>query len=294
MHRSIAPLLAASSLFATAASAVAPPEAPVIPSAAELKAQNAKFAPVELKVDLAKLPANEKAALNEIIEAARIMDGIFLRQTWSGSPAMLSDLARDDSPLGRARLDAFLINQGPWLRIDHDKAFMPGVGAKPEQGNFYPRVTKDVIETWHKSLSAEQKERATGFFTTIRREGDKFLIVPYSTEYQGELADAAMHLTAAAALTTQPTLKKFLETRAAAFLSNDYYASDVAWMELDASIEPTIGPYEVYEDNWFNAKAAFESFIGLRDDAESQKLAKLADELQGLENALPLDAALKN
>jgi hypothetical protein len=94
------------------------------------------------------------------------------------------------------------------------------------------------------SLPATERARATGFFTLIRRGSDgAFTAEPYSTAYQGELAIAAMHLREAAQLTTQPTLKAYLESRAAAFLSNDYYDSDVKWMELDASIEPTIGPY---------------------------------------------------
>src|SRR5262249_20262615 len=118
--------------------------------------------------------------------------------------------------------------------------------------------------------------------------------VPYSVEYQGELAIMADRLRAAANATRQPTLKKFLSTRADALLSNDYYASDVAWMELDASLEPTIGPYEVYEDEWFNAKAAYEAFITLRDDAESKKLQIFDKELQALENALPIDPKLRN
>ncbi len=120
------------------------------------------------------------------------------------------------------------------------------------------------------------------------------MAVPYAVEYQGELALAAAHLRAAAAATRQPTLKRFLESRADAFFSNDYYASDVAWMELDASIEPTIGPYEVYEDTWFAAKAGFEAFITLRDDAETAKLAKFSSQLQGLENRLPIDPAFRN
>src|SRR5678815_4851032 len=118
--------------------------------------------------------------------------------------------------------------------------------------------------------------------------------VPYNVEYQNTLIALAAHLREAAAATTQPTLKKFLELRAAAFLSNDYYASDMAWMDLDSTIEPTIGPYETYEDEWFGYKAAFEAFITLRDDAESKKLDAFGKELQGLENALPIDPKYRN
>ena len=120
------------------------------------------------------------------------------------------------------------------------------------------------------------------------------MAVPYSLEYQGELAIAAGLLREASALTKEPTLKNFLDKRAAAFTSNDYYDSDVAWMELNASIEPTIGPYEVYEDEWFNYKAAFEAFITLRDDAETKKLERFGGELQDIENNLPIDAKYRN
>ncbi len=118
--------------------------------------------------------------------------------------------------------------------------------------------------------------------------------MPYSTEYQGELAIAAQHLRAAAAATAQPTLKAFLESRSAAFVSNDYYDSDVKWMELDATIEPTIGPYEVYEDEWFNYKAAFEAFITVKDKTESDKLQHFAGSLQEIEDNLPIDAKYRN
>ena len=118
--------------------------------------------------------------------------------------------------------------------------------------------------------------------------------MPYNVEYRNVLVPLAEHLRKAANLTQQPTLKKFLELRAAAFLSNDYFASDMAWMELDATVEPTIGPYETYEDEWFGYKAGFEAFITLKDDAETKKLDVFGSRLQELENALPIDAALRN
>jgi Peptidase family M49 len=256
----------------------------------------ARFAPVDLSADIAGLPANERQALAKMVEASRVFDALFLRQVWEGNEPMLLDLVRDSSPLGRARLHYFLINKGPWSRLDHNEAFIAGAPAKPPQANFYAAgATKADIDGWIKTLSEAERARASGFFTTIRRNADgKFVAVPYSLEYQGELARVSTLLRDAAGLTTQPTLKTFLEKRAAALLSNDYYDSDVAWMQLDASIEPTIGPYEVYEDEWFNYKAAFESFIAVRDDAETQKLARFGGELQEIENNLPIDPQYRN
>ncbi len=266
------------------------------PDEAELRAMAARFAPVEIGADVGRLPENERRALADMIEAARVMDAIFLRQVWAGNEPLLLELLADRSRLGQARLHAFLLDKGPWSRLDHDRALVPGVPQKPEGANFYPAgATKPEIEGWMASLPPAERARAQGFFSTIRRGTDGGLVVvPYSLEYQGELARAAELLRAAAAATAQPTLKSFLEQRAAAFLTNDYYGSDVAWMELDASLEPTIGPYETYEDGWFGYKAAFEAFIGLRDDAETAKLATLGAQLQWLEDRLPVDPALRD
>src|SRR5882672_10122446 len=266
------------------------------PDAQQLKTMAARFAPVELSVNVSALPAGERRALTRIIEASLVIDALFLRQVWAGNEAMLLDLVRDHSELGRARLHYFLINKGPWSRLDHNEPFIQGAPKKPEQANFYPAgATKAEVEAWIASLSEAERARANGFFTTTRRTPEgKLAAVPYSLEYQGELARAAGLLREAASLTKQPTLKAFLEKRADAFVINDYYASDVTWMELDASIEPTIGPYEVYEDEWFNYKAAFEAFIAVRDDAETAKLARFAGELQELENHLPIDPRYRN
>ena len=264
----------------------------VLPEVQRLNAMSARFAPVDIRVDLSGLPANERQALAHLVRAARITDALFLRQIWAGNEALLLKLLEDTTLLGRTRLDYFLINKGPWSRLDNDAAFIPGAPEKPAAANFYPAgATRADVEAWIARLAPAEHAAATGFFTTIRRNaGGAFTAVPYSLEYQGELAEMAQHLRAAAAATTQPTLKAFLESRAKALVSNDYYASDVAWMKLDASIEPTIGPYEVYEDEWFNFKAAFEAFITVRDDAETVKLARFGSELQWLEDRLPIDA----
>jgi hypothetical protein len=261
-----------------------------------LNAMAARFVPVPLLADLSALPDGERQALAKLVQAARIMDTLFLRQVWAGNETLLLSLVADNTPLGRAHLHYFLINKGPWSRLDRDAPFIPGVDPKPPSANFYPAgATKDEVEAWLKSLPEAEGQRARGFFTTIRWAPDgRLTAVPYSVEYQAELARAASLLREAAAATRQPTLKAFLDKRAQAFLTNDYYASDVAWMELDASVEPTIGPYEVYEDGWFNAKAAFEAFVTLRDNAETARLARFAGELQELEDHLPIDPRYRN
>jgi len=262
-----------------------------------LEAKTARFAPVEIAADLAALPDGERRVLEKLVRAARVTDALFLQQSWAGSQAMLLDLLADPSPVGRARLRYFLINKGPWSRLDHNEVFVAGAPEKPAGANFYPAgAAREEVDAWLAGLGEADRAAASGFFTTIRRapDGRSFVAVPYSVEYQGELAHMAALLREAAALTGQPTLERFLTARADALVSNDYYASDVAWMELDSSVEPTIGPYEVYEDEWFNAKAAFEAFIAVRDDAETRRLAALGDSLQEIENHLPVDPRARN
>ena len=254
------------------------------------------FAPVDIGADLSALPESERRALTHIVEAARVMDGIFLEQVWAGNPGMLLTLANNRSAGGTATLDYFLLNKGPWSRIDDNRPFVPGAPLKPEGANFYPSdATRDEIAAWLDRLEPQAQRDATGFFTTIRRSpSGKLVSVPYSVEYHGPLDIAATHLRAAAEATTQPTLRRYLQSRADAFASNDYYESDVAWMELDSTIEPTIGPYEVYEDGWFNYKAAFEAFITIRDETETANLQRFGNLLQGLEDTLPIDARFRN
>jgi len=272
-----------------------------MPDAIALERMIARFAATDIGADVSMLPVSERNALARLIEAAKIMDAIFLRQVWAGNEALLLDLLKDESRLGRARLHYFIINKGPWSQIDQNESFVPGVPLKPESANFYPsRATKTEVEGWINTLPDAERALGASFFTTIRRTPtggeaqNRFTIVPFSLEYQGELARAAELLREAAAATTQPSLKNYLTKRAEAFVSNNYYDSDVAWMDIDASIEPTIGPYEVYEDEWFNYKAAFEAFITLRDDAETQKLTRFANELQDIENHLPIDPNYRN
>ena len=281
-------------LVCAAAVFVRAQEAPV-PDTQTLQRMAARFAPTDISADLSKLSDADRRALAKLVEASKIVDALFLRQVWAGNESMLMDLVRDQSLEGRARLHYFLINKGPWSRLDHNAVFVPGAPAKPAAANYYPDgASKADLERWMQSLPEAERAHATGFFTVIRRSGTAFTLVPYNVEYQSELARAARLLRDAAQLTKEPTLNTFLTKRADAFLSNDYYESDVAWMELEGAIEPTIGPYEVYEDELFNYKAGFESYITLQDPVETAKLQRLAAELQDIEDHLPIDPTQRN
>src|ERR1043166_9070922 len=200
-----------------------------IPDLAELNRMIARFVPAPLRADTAQLSAADRQALAKLLEAARVIDDIFLTQLWSGNPALRDRLRKDESPLGKARLHYFELNKGPWSDLDdHD------------------------------------------------------------------LQRASRLLEEAAALTPNASLKEFLRLRAKAFLSNDYYASDIAWMQLDAPIDITIGPYETYNDELFGYKAAFEAYVTLRDDRETAKLKTFADHIQDIENSLPEDPKYRN
>ncbi len=255
-----------------------------------------RYAPTVITADTTGLSTGNRAALRELFAAAEIMDSLYIRQVWSGNAAVLAKLTADTSSEGREMLRYFQINMGPWSKLDHDSAFVPGVPARPLGADYYPEdMTNEEFTSWVALLPPAEKERATGFFTVIRRKGDHSLtLVPYSIEYRDLLAIAADHLRKAAALTDNASLRDFLLKRAAAFSSDDYYDSDIAWMDLDSPIDVTIGPYETYMDGLFNYKAAFEAFIGIRDEAETAKLSMFASHLQEIENSLPIDPKYRN
>jgi hypothetical protein len=270
--------------------------AAVMPDLSQLKQMSARFAPVKPKYDESSLSAGDRKALAKLVEAARSLNLLFMDQLWSGDRALYQKLQNDTTPLGKERLHYFWLNKGPWSDLDGHKAFLPGVPErKPEGANFYPEdMTRTEFEAWVKTLSPDQRRQAEGFFTVIRRNGKQFTAVPYSEAYAADLKKAAGLLREAAALTDNASLRKFLTLRADAFLSNDYYASDIAWMDLDAPLDITIGPYETYNDELFGYKATFEAYITIRDDKETDRLKDFSSRLQEVENNLPVDARYRN
>ena len=271
--------------------------AAVLPDLTQLKQMSARFAPVKIKYDTSKLSSGDRKALAKLIEAAKVLNSIFMDQLWSGNRDLYQELEKDTTPLGKARLHYFWLNKGPWSDLDAHTAFLPGVpDRKPLGANFYPAdMTAVEFEAWLKTLPEPARTEATGFFTVIRRNPDKQLTtVPFNRAYADDLERAAKLLREAAALTDNVSLRKYLKARADAFLSNDYYASDVAWMDLDAPLDITIGPYETYNDELFGYKAGFEAYITIRDEALTNRLHLFAARLQEIENNLPMDAKYRN
>jgi hypothetical protein len=239
--------------------------------------------------DRSLLDDNERQVVAKLIEASKLIDEIYWRQVAEENPAMREQLAKS----GGAAYDYFIANKGPWDRLQNDAPFI-GTAKKPEGAALYPAdITKQEFESYVAAHPA-QKEELQGLFTVVRRDGTNLVAIPYSAFYKDFLDPAAAKLREAAAITNDPTLKRFLNLRADAFTSGDYRESDMAWMDLAGNIEVVIGPYEVYEDNLFNYKTSFESFVTVVDKPESAKLAAYAHALPDMERNLPEPEQYKN
>lgn len=253
-----------------------------------------QFSRTELKYDDSILDTRQKLVVEKLYQAAKIMDKIFLDQVYSKNREILNKYTGAKTEEGRFTYYYFKIMFGPFDRLDHNKPFY-GNYEKPMGANFYPEdMTKEEFNNWISS-HPEDEQAFKSEFTVIRRNGDNLVAIPYSQYYEDELQRAALLLKEAAGFADNPSLKKYLQTRAEAFMSNDYFESDMAWMDLkDHDIEIVIGPYEVYEDALFNYKAAFECFLTLKDPDESKKLAIFGSYLNEMEKGLPIPDEYKN
>ena len=226
-----------------------------------LQAKIDQFAITEIKYDEGLLDERQIVIIEKLYQAAKIMDEIFLDQVYSKNNVIKKELAERTDEESRLLTQYFNIMFGPFDRLDDDKPFY-GQDEKPEGANFYPEdMTKEEFHSWIENHPEDEKA-FTSEFTVIRRDGNNLIAIPYSEYYAEPLSRAAKLLEEAAYYAENKSLKRYLTTRAAAFLSNDYYESDMAWMDLkDHTIEVVIGPYEVYEDKLFNYKASFECFL---------------------------------
>lgn len=253
----------------------------------------AQFAPTEISADLSTLKDPERTALRHILLASREMDEIFLRQVWRGNPELRTRLESTQGPLALPARNYFEINFGPWDRLSGMEPFI-GTRAHPAGAGFYPEdMTKDEFNSWIQQ-HPDSKEAMESLTTIVQRKDGGLEAVPYSQAYSSWLESAAAELHKAAEATDNASLRKYLDSRADAFLSDDYFQSDVDWMDLEAPIEVTIGPYETYEDSLFGYKSAFESFVTIALPEESAKLDRFKKELPALERNLPEPDEYKN
>lgn len=244
------------------------------------------YAEVDMEVPWDLLDERDRSTLNELYLAAMVMDELFMGQV-SAENAELGDKVRATGDEGLITL--FELNFGPWDRVHDNEPFI-GSGAKPAGADFYPAdMTKQEFEAYIKE-HPEDKEAFESEFTVIRRtSGGGLEAVPYSTAHAELLGKAAEHLENAADLSKNESLSNFLNLRAKAFKTDDYFESDMAWMDVEGNLlDVTIGPYEVYEDNLFNYKAAYEAFLCIRDPEESKKLDGLKGYLLKMEKNLPI------
>ncbi len=258
---------------------------------ASLQQKIARFVPVTFAVAMDGLPQSERDTLVKLIEASRLIQEIYERQVFADNPRVAARLAADTSELGKLRHAYFRIMRSPWDRLDN--APFAVERTRPPGAGFYPDgLTAEALDAYL-AANPTEKEKLLGLFTVVERAGDKLTAVPYSKAYAAFLVPAAAKLREAAKLTKNRSLARFLESRAAAFGSDDYYASDKDWMDLDAAVEVTIGPYETYEDELKGQKAAFESFVTITDPAASKDLARFKKLLGEMQAHLPVEAPMK-
>lgn len=237
---------------------------------------------VKLTTNLNALTVSERKVLPLLIEAAKIMDELFWKQAYPQRDSLLNTVKDEKT------IEFIKINYGPWDRLNGDKPFVNGVGPKTETGTFYPAgMTKEQLE------KSDVKDKF-GLYSVIRKEQDKLISVPYHVIYATELQKASSLLKQAALLTDDAGFKKYLNARADALVTDNYKASDYAWLDMKTNgLDIIIGPIENYEDKLFNARAAFESYVLVKDKVWSKRLAKYVSMLPELQKGLPVDAKYK-
>ena len=297
MRRVILPLLLASTACAPIASEtdIASTEAPPpAQDSYDLAAQYAKLARIEMAPDTSYLSEEERDVVNLLIQASGYMDEIYLRQRFAANPQIRSAIERSRRGDRDLLLTMFDRYYGAWDDLEEFHPFW-GSDPLPEGAGFYPTdLTREEFDAYL-AAHPDQKGALLSPYTVVKREGDRLVAVPYSVEYREFLVPAARLLEQAAQRTSNPSLRKFLSLRAASFLTDDYYESEMAWMDLaDTPIEVAIGPYEVYTDRLYGTKTAFESFVTLRNPEESAALAKYKHYLRDMEGNLPIEDRYKN
>jgi len=258
----------------------------------DITRQYEKFAEVRMNPDVSFLTATERKVVNKLIEASDYLSKIYLLQRGADYPALRAEIAKTGSKIELAMFD---LHYGPCDGLEDDNRVFVGNTPCPAGAGFYPAdMTKAEFENWI-AAHPEDKDAFTSGYTVIRRTDDGGLkAIPYHVEYAEYLEPAAALMREAAAISENANLKKFLNLRADSFLNDEYFESEMAWMDLDGPIEIAIGPYEVYDDGLFAYKTAYESFVTVKNPDESAALAKYKDFLIDMEKNLPVPENYKN
>jgi peptidase M49-like protein len=283
---------AALSLLTLAACEMSSTNAPAGNAAAASETDGlAKLARIDMNVDTSFLSAEEREVVNLLNQAAELMSEIYKRQATPDYDRLRAEVAAKNDPALLEKFDAFF---GPWDPIEEGKPFF-GDKPRPAGAGFYPAdLTKEEFDRYL-AAHPDQKDALTSPYTVVKRQGDQLVAVPYSQEYKQWLEPAAKLLEQAAAKTSNASLKRFLSLRAQAFRNDDYFQSELAWMDLEGTpIEVAIGPYEVYTDELYGRKTAFEAFVTLKDPRESQALDVYKGHLREMEGNLPVEEKYKN
>ena len=243
-----------------------------------------RYTTVRLTADMSQLSERDRRVVGLLIEAADEMNGIFWQQAYGNADSLLAGIT--DEAAGRYAM----INYGPWDRLDDNRPFIEGVGPKPAGANFYPAdMTKEEFEA---AAAGAGGSELRSQYTLVRRAEDGTLTaVPYHEAFAAATERVAAKLREAASYADEPMLKRYLELRADALLTDDYRASDMAWLDMkDNPIDVVIGPIESYEDQLFGYKAAHEGLVLIKDRAWSDRLSRYAAMLPALQEGLPVDA----
>lgn len=258
----------------------------------EVRLRAMQYAPVEMSVDLSDASPRERSLLRALLRASALADEIFWRQTGSLAVPYREEIEAS-FPRDHIVYEFYMMQMGPYDRLDHDRAYMD-VPPKPPGAGFYPAdMTEEEFRAW---IDRHPEDRASFLdpYTVIRRRGDSLVAVPYHEEYRDLVEPLATALREAASHTEHPRLRRYLELKAEAVLTDEYYDADTAWVKMDdAPFDVVIGPFEVYEDRLLNLKAAYEATVELVDSAASGDLARYREHLDELEAALPYPDSMK-
>jgi hypothetical protein len=253
--------------------------------AAQVPARPDIYADFPLEADLSGFDEQQREMIAVLIDASKIMDDLFWRQAFRDD--YRDWLETIDSADARRFAE---INYGPWDRLRDDKSFIDGFSDKPLGANLYPAdMTVEEFE-------AADLEGKRGLYSLVRRNDQgNLVLIPYHVAYAAELGEAASLLRRAADLAAHEGFANYLRLRAEALVTDEYQASDMAWMDVKTNpIELIIGAIETYEDRLFGYRAAYESYILIKDLDWSEQLERFAQFLPELQRGLPVDDAFKS